>query len=135
MNEHPIPIVRVILEDSEGKILLLKRINENYGSNQWCLPGGKVDYNQEVQSACVRELKEETNLDICDLEFLFYQDNLPQEIGKGHYINLYFSAKYSGSLSLDNESSKAVWVKPSEISNYDIAFKNDEAIIKYLSIK
>jgi len=135
MQKHPIPVVRVILEDAEGKILLLKRANSEHGSGRWCLPGGKVDYSQSLEQACISEVKDETNLDISGLEFLRLQENLPVAAGDKHYINFYYSARFSGKLKLNHESSAAEWVPGLEMGSYDIAFGNDEAIKGYFFAK
>lgn len=53
-----------IIQDSNGKILLLRRSADETNPNQWSLPGGHIDAGETPQEACERELKEETNLDI-----------------------------------------------------------------------
>lgn len=135
MNKTPISVVRVILNDSMGRILLLRRLDDSeYGGGQYCLPGGKVDYGKTVEEACADEVKEETDLDITDLEFLFYQDNLPAFSGGMHVINLYFSAHYSGDIKINYESISFEWVEPSALGAYNVAFKNAEGIKKYLKM-
>ncbi len=130
MTRFPVPSVRVILEDLEGKILLLCRSSkEGYG--QYCLPGGKVDYGKSVEDACIDEVKEETGLDIHNLQFLFYQDSLPTSPGGMHGINLYFNADHSGELQINEESSSSAWVGAEDLPLYDIAFRNDEGIERY----
>ena len=69
-------VVRVILENPEKGFLFLKRATET-GKNKWALPGGKVEFGQTLEEACVNELKEETNLDIFNLKFFSYQEDLP----------------------------------------------------------
>jgi ADP-ribose pyrophosphatase YjhB (NUDIX family) len=47
----------------QDKILLGKR-NINPGKGMWSLPGGYVNRTEKVEAAAIREIKEETNLDI-----------------------------------------------------------------------
>jgi ADP-ribose pyrophosphatase YjhB (NUDIX family) len=47
----------------DNKILLGKR-NINPGKGMWSLPGGYVNRAEKVEDAAIREIKEETNLDI-----------------------------------------------------------------------
>jgi 8-oxo-dGTP diphosphatase len=133
MKKIPLPVARVILVDDMESILFLKRPKEAYAGGRWCLPGGKVDIGQTVQQAAVEETKQETNLDIYDVRFLFYQDRLPDTQDTIHAIQFYFAAKYEGILKRNRESTQSRWIPPGRMSEYDVAFKNDEAIKKYLS--
>jgi 8-oxo-dGTP diphosphatase len=57
-------IVEAIIKNKKGKILLLKRSNSNkFFREKWQLPGGKVDFGENVRDAIVREIKEETTCD------------------------------------------------------------------------
>lgn len=57
--------VRVVLISSENEILLIK----NWLSNQsWTLPGGGIERGESTESAAVREVKEETTLDILPVD-------------------------------------------------------------------
>ncbi|MGD9275565.1 MAG: NUDIX hydrolase [Candidatus Pacearchaeota archaeon] len=135
MFQFPIPVVRIILEDSEDRILLLRRSNKSrYKKGEYCLPGGKVKYGQTIEKACIDEVETETRLEISNLEFLFYQDNLPG-FSDMHLINLYFSANHSGKVQINNESSSSAWVHPNKLHKYKIAFKNKKGIERYLKIK
>jgi 8-oxo-dGTP diphosphatase len=93
MKSYPIPIARVILIDDLESVLFLKRPIGKYAGGKWCLPGGKVDIGQTVEQAAIDETKQETNLDVSGLSFLFYQDSLPDAQGPLHAIQFYFTAK------------------------------------------
>ncbi|RLI98177.1 MAG: hypothetical protein DRP00_02505 [Candidatus Aenigmatarchaeota archaeon] len=63
------PIVGVgVLIIKDGKVLLGKR-NEEPGKNTWSLPGGKLEFGETFEVCAKREVKEETGLDVDDLEF------------------------------------------------------------------
>lgn len=47
-----------------GKILLLKRANTGYQDGKWSLVAGRMDGNEEVKSAAIREAKEEVDVTI-----------------------------------------------------------------------
>lgn len=130
---HPIPVVRLIVSDKNGRILLLRRSNTFHSSGAWCLPGGKVDYNDTVETTCKKELFQETGLSCLNVEFLFYQNSLPPAAGEMHCINLYFKCEAEGKIRLNEESSKFAWIAPQEIDNYEIAFRNDKALLRYWS--
>ncbi len=127
----PIPVVRLIVKDDQGRVLILRRANSVHATGSWCLPGGKVDYGNTVEEAATRELEEETSLVCHSLRFLFYQDSLPPEPGEMHCINLYFECEASGNLVLNQESSEYAWIEPSDLKGYEIAFRNDLALLRY----
>jgi len=58
--------VKVIIQNEEGKYLLVKRADnekkEHFGN--WECPGGKVRKGETFEEAAIREVKEEVNLDI-----------------------------------------------------------------------
>lgn len=54
---------------SEGKILFLK--NEH---NSWDFPGGKLTLNENINDTLIREIKEETNLEV-KIKKLIYAEN------------------------------------------------------------
>ncbi len=128
MNRRPIVAVRIILRNEDNSILLLKRAQTNYGEGAWCLPGGKVDYGQTLEEACANELKEETDLDIGEIELVACQDSLPKQEGDPHYLNLYFEAEYTGKIILNSESSAFQWVSRNDLDNYYIVFGNLDII-------
>jgi len=59
--KNPLPVAVCAVKDRENKILIVKR-NQKPGINKWALPGGFVEANETSESACLRELKEETGL-------------------------------------------------------------------------
>ena len=48
----------------EGKILMLQRGPAISLPDHWCLPGGRIDEDESPEAACVREVREETGLEI-----------------------------------------------------------------------
>ena len=130
-NAFPIPVARLIAQNEKNDVLILRRLHSEHADGLWCLPGGKIDYGDIVKESAARELQEETLLLCHSMKFLFYQDSLPLEQGGMHCINLYFECFVSGNIVLNNESSHFAWIEPAKMKNYEIAFRNDEALIKY----
>lgn len=56
-------VVVVVVVEHQGRILLGRR-NINPGMGMWNIPGGYVNRGEKVEEAAIREIKEETNLDI-----------------------------------------------------------------------
>ena len=49
--------------DDEGRLLLVRRANDP-GQGQWSVPGGRVEPGEDDAAALVREMREETGLDV-----------------------------------------------------------------------
>ena len=62
-DKFPISIKAIIIDDN--KVLCLK--NER---NEWDFAGGKINFNEDVEECLKREVKEETNLKINNLNIL-----------------------------------------------------------------
>jgi len=88
---NPVPTVDIIIEITD-KIVLIKRRNPPYG---WALPGGFVDYGESVEMAAQREAREETGLELTELQqFHCYSD--PRRDPRRHTISVVFIARASG---------------------------------------
>jgi len=128
---HPVPVVRLIITDSGGRVLVLRRENTSHASGEWCLPGGKVDYGETVEESIVKEIREETSLICTSARFLFYQDSLPMKPGGMHCINLYFECRVEGTIRLNEESSEHAWISQGDMPRYALTFRNDEGLMRY----
>lgn len=89
MYKNPIPTVDIIIELEDGKIILIKRKNPPYG---WAIPGGFVDYGESLESAAIREAKEETGLDV-ELICQFHTYSDPARDKRMHTIATVYIAK------------------------------------------
>lgn len=61
--KNPQPAIAVLIVQ-DGRFVLGKRISKSLGHGQWCLPCGYVEFHEDYLSAAVREVKEETTLDV-----------------------------------------------------------------------
>lgn len=69
-----------------------------YEPDTWTFPGGKQEFDETINECAIRETKEETNLDIDDLEIFSVTDDI--EPNK-HYITIQVIAnKYRGDLKV-----------------------------------
>jgi len=58
---EPLSIAVGVVINQEDQILLMQRKRGDY-VGLWALPGGKIESNEHLDQAAVREMKEETNL-------------------------------------------------------------------------
>ena len=71
-----------------GKVLLGKR-KGSWGAGFYAFPGGSLEYGEDFESSCFREVKEETGLKIHELKFLTVLNHI---VDKRHYVDIDFSA-------------------------------------------
>lgn len=60
--ENPVPSTACVVINEKEEILLVKRSAEPR-KGEWCLPGGFIELYERPEAGCLRELKEETNLE------------------------------------------------------------------------
>lgn len=100
----------VIIVNEKNQILLQSRIDRNL----WGLPGGTQDYKERFEEVAIREVKEETNLDIKeeDLELVTIVsgesrcNTYPNGDEVCNNTVLYSCSKYTGKLQCGDESRK-----------------------------
>jgi len=127
------PTVAVVIEDEEGRILLTRR-NIEPDKGKLDLPGGFMNRNEAAQATAVREIREELGVDIEVGEFIltvpdsyYYQDTLEPT------LNIAFAARIIGNkqLAIDpREIAEVVWIKLAEIDRHELAFANNERVLK-----
>jgi ADP-ribose pyrophosphatase YjhB (NUDIX family) len=71
---NPFPGV-VVLIDKDGYVLLGKR-RGGYGEGKWGLPQGFIEFDEDFLTAAIREVKEETGLDVEILSVINVVSNL-----------------------------------------------------------
>lgn len=58
-----VPCVGAVIQDEGGRLLLVKRARPP-AEGRWSLPGGRVEPGETDEAALVREVREETGLDV-----------------------------------------------------------------------
>lgn len=106
------PAAAVALFDSNGNILLLRRKD----NDKWTMPGGTLDYGESLTNCAIREVREETGLNIritgligtyTDPHILIaYSDGEVRQ----EFTLVYAAEIDSGELRIDDESKEADWV-------------------------
>lgn len=107
----------------EGKILLAKRGSEP-GKGKWSVPGGLVELGEKVEKAVIREVKEETNLDVEVVRLVDAVDNIildPNGKLHFHFVILdYITKLKGGTLQSSSDVLDTKWVRIDEAEDYDL---------------
>ncbi len=117
--------------DNFQGIVLIERKNPPYG---WAIPGGFVDVGERVEEAVVREMKEETSLDVTIEDLLgVYSD--PDRDPRFHTASVVYVCKAYGTPKAQDDA-KAVHVIPQEeLNTLTLVFDHKKIIEDYLKGK
>jgi 8-oxo-dGTP diphosphatase len=106
-----------------GRILLEKRKSEP-GRTKWSIPGGLVELGESVEQTVVREVKEETNLEVEKPELVDVVNSVTlDENGKikYHFVIVDYCVKLKGGmLKAADDAAELRWVPFDEVENYDL---------------
>jgi phosphoglycolate phosphatase-like HAD superfamily hydrolase/ADP-ribose pyrophosphatase YjhB (NUDIX family) len=107
----PIVTVGALVFDADGRVLMIRT---HKWSNLWGIPGGKIKWGEPSPAALRREIKEETNLDIANIEFVLVQDCIDSKefYRAAHFVLLNYTCQCAGkpAVSLNDEAREFRWV-------------------------
>ena len=126
---NPFPTVDIIIRQ-DAQIVLIERKNPPTG---WALPGGFVDYGESLEAAARREAREETSLELADLQqFRAYSD--PQRDPRQHNISFVFTAECQGELRGGDDAARARWF-PLDALPEPLCFDHDQILRDYRRLR
>lgn len=112
---HPIPGVgAVVMRNDE---LLLIRRGRGASAGLWAVPGGKVEFGESMRDAVVREVREETGLEVEVGGIVWVGDAFgPGDPPAWHYTLVDFAATVKGGILLAADDAQEVdWVPVGEV--------------------
>lgn len=103
--------VKAVIRDKSGKILLLKRSQPFHDEQKphWDIPGGRIDPKQDLHSALVREVQEETGLTVTDIGGVLAVQDIFSKPKPFRVVRITFEIKAKGSVTLSDEHSDYSW--------------------------
>ena len=84
--------IGVFVYNDQGQFLMGKRVGK-HGKNTWSVPGGYQEYGESFEETARREVKEETGIEIEDVEFFAITNNIFKDEQK-HTITIFFKSIY-----------------------------------------
>ena len=115
---------------SDRRVLLIRRGKQPL-LGRWSIPGGTVESGETLEQALVREMAEETGLEVEPLELLTVFDRIERDGDRVvfHYVIAdYLCRCLSGTARAGSDALEVRWVGPEELEQLDLTAKALEVV-------
>lgn len=115
---------------NHNKILMLKRID----NGKWTLPGGTMELNESLINCAVREVREETGLNVrlTDVIGTYTDPEIRIEYSDGEvrreFTIVYYGTVLNSNVIIDDESSAYAWIPIDSVMEYPMAVSQKKRI-------
>ena len=99
----------------ENKLVVIKRGREPF-KGEWALPGGRIEENESAEQCLVREMKEETNLDVVPLKLVGIYSS-PKRDPRGIIVATFICKVIGGELKAGDDAAEAYWFDMNKMPN------------------
>jgi 8-oxo-dGTP diphosphatase len=112
-------------------VLLIERGREPF-KNKWALPGGFVDLDETLEKACIRELEEETGLQVEKMQQFRAYDAIDRD-PRHRTISVVYSVQLAGKMPVkgNDDAAQARWFSIDELP--ELAFDHAEILNDFFS--
>lgn len=117
---YPEPVVGAVILNSENKVLICR-------STEWdakyIIPGGHIEAGEKLEEALIREVKEETALEIYEIKLLSLKESVYSKSfdQKKHFIFIdYLCRTDSAEIELNDEFDAYEWISLTELDDYNL---------------
>lgn len=108
MSEVKLLNMCMVCDKESGRVVVLDKINSNW--NGITFPGGHVEEGESIVESTIREIREETGLQIKNLELSGLVHWYYSETKERRLVFLYKTYDYSGALHEGTQEGKVFWV-------------------------
>lgn len=127
---HPITGTTIIPILPDGRIVLVQRRD----NGRWSLPGGIIDWGEDIPTTVRRELEEETGLQLIKINRLVGVYSDPHRDPRFHSISVVIEAKVDGEIHIQDklELTAAKAFSPGDIPVGQLSHDHDRQLQDYL---
>ncbi len=121
VKKAPLIGVGAVVFNDRHEILLIKRGKApNYG--QWMVPGGTLEWGESLEECAVREVREETGVEIEIETFVEIIEAIQRGGADFHYVIMDFAARaVSGTPKASSDALEAVWAGLDALAPYRLS--------------
>jgi nucleoside triphosphatase len=119
-KRYPEATVGAVILNSENKVLICR---SNKWKQQYVIPGGHIESGETMEETLVREVREETGLEVYDIQLLGITESIYSKSFKNqkHFIFVDFICRTeSNEVVLNEEAQSYQWIELSEIEDYQL---------------
>jgi len=135
--ERPIVGVGAVIVEA-GKVVLVKRRYEPL-AGRWSLPGGTLELGETLETGVVREMREETGLDVEVGPVIEVFDRIILDAERRvryHFVLVdYLCWPVGGELQAGSDVDEAILVDPASLDAYDLTVKAQAVIDRALELE
>jgi len=124
------PKVAVVVFIPAGNRILMVQRAVNPGQGKWALPAGYIDYGEDPREAGIREVREETGLEIRITRLIDVLGPDPSGENPASIVILFEGERVGGTLEAADDARQAVFFTPGKIPLGDIAFESTWRLIE-----
>jgi 8-oxo-dGTP diphosphatase len=126
---HPVTGTTIIPILPDGRIVLIRRRD----TGQWALPGGIVDWGENIATTARRELAEETGLELVEIRRLVGVYSSPDRDPRIHSITVSIEAEVRGAFAIKDtlEVSDAMAFLPEDLPLGNLSHDHDRQLQDY----
>lgn len=132
--------VGAVIEDGQGRVLLVKHVKERGGfwQGKWICPGGELGFGETIEEGIMREVREETNLEIELTVPLVPFERIVKKGGQTtlHVVYIDYLARLTGGeLKPASDVGQAVWVRKEDLPGmWDELHEDTRRLLKIANI-
>lgn len=133
---NPCSATAALIVNDNDEMLVVRRAKEP-AKGTLDLPGGFVDMGETVEEGMIREIKEETGLDITNIQYLFSSPNVYVYSGMGvHTLDMDYLARVHGSvpaIKAADDAAEALWIPIAQVNPAEFGLTSiRNAVIRFL---
>ena len=134
---NPSAATAAFIINSRGELLVVRRAKEP-AKGTLDLPGGFVDIGETAEEGIVREIREETGLEVTECKYLFSRPNIYPYAGIDvHTLDMLFECKVNNEAEAraDDDAAELMWIPIEKINPEEFGLASIRKAVEIFSLR